>query len=315
MGPQAEGTMRVLAIAIALLMIASSASAGSGSGTTAFNFLKIGLGARPVGMGSAFTAVADDATAAYWNPAGLMSVVGAEALAGYVSYVAGINSGFAAYTRPFGEKARIAVSINSYYVGGLTEMDENGDRLGEFGSSMLIPTLAYGRKMSKNVTAGVAAKFIYQSIASYTSFGAALDAGALILIPDKPYDFGFVVQNLGQQLSAFVEEKDLTPITAKVGAVYRHRTAPFVAGLDVGMSIDSDPFFNLGAEYWVSKMLGLRFGYYSMGRELYSESEKDILGGFSFGLGVKWRKYGFDYALVPKVDLGQVHRLSLSVKM
>jgi len=307
--------MKITAITAVLLVVTGSVCAASGAGTTAFNFLKIGLGARPLGMGGAFTAVAADATAAYWNPAGLTAVVGTEALAGYVRYVADINSGFAAYTRPLGEKARMALSINSYYIGGITETDENNDTLGEFGSSMLIPSFAYARSLNERLAVGAAAKLIYQSIASYTSYGAALDLGAVYLMPDKPYSFGLVVQNLGQQLSAFVEEKDLTPIMGKAGAVYRHRTAPFVAALDVGKAIDSDFFFNMGAEYWVSSMLGLRFGYYSMGQELHSESDKDILGGLSFGLGLRWRKYGFDYALVPKVDLGQVHRLSLSLKM
>jgi hypothetical protein len=315
MGPQVEGIMRITALFIALVVLIGSACPASGTGTTAFNFLKVGLGARPVGMGGAFTAVADDATAVYWNPAGLTAMVGTEALAGYIAYMADINSGFAAYTRPMGDKGRLAVSINSFYIGDIVETDETGNELGTFGSSMFVPTLAYGRRLNEKLAVGAAAKLVYQSIASYTSYGAALDVGATYLLPDKPYSFGFVVQNLGQQLSAFVEETDLTPITAKAGAVYRHRTAPFVAALDVGTAIDSDIFFNLGAEYWVSSLLGLRFGYYSMGQELHSESDRDILGGLSFGLGLRWKKYGFDYALVPKVDLGQVHRLSLSVKM
>lgn len=307
--------MRILLVMLLCALVAGSASASPDAGTAVFNFLKIGVGARAPGMGGAFTAVADDVTSIYWNPAGLIRVSGAEATAGYIKYMAGVNSGFAAYARPLGPRSKVAVGVNSFYVGGLTKTDENNNELGEFGSIMLVPVVAYATGMGENISIGAAAKFIYQSIDTYNSYGAAVDVGGTYTPTEARYSVGLVIQNLGQQLKAFVTDKDLPPITARIGGVYRHKEAPFIAGLDVGKSIDSDFFFALGAEYWVDPMLGLRFGYCSMGQELYSDSPSDIMGGFSFGLGAKWKKYGLDYAFVPKVDLGLVHRLSISVKM
>ncbi len=307
--------MRVLLFLILLMLVPALAFGASGTGTAAFNFLKIGLGARGPGMGGAFTAVADDATAAFWNPAGLIGLSRAEAVAGYTSWIAGVNSGFTAYSRPLGPNSSVAVSVNSFIVGTMTKTDESGAEHGDFGSTIIVPGLAYARRMNDRLRVGASVKGIYQSIDEYSSLGAALDAGAVYLFPEKPYSLGFVVQNLGAQLTAFIEEKDLTPITLKIGGVYRHKTAPFVAGLDIGQSIDSGLFVNVGGEYWVNRLIGLRLGYYSMGQELHSESSKDIMGGLSFGVGISWRKYGFDYAIVPKVDLGYAHRLSLSVDM
>jgi len=59
-------------------------------GMAGLTFLKIGVG-RSSGMGDAFVAVADDATAAYWNPAGLALVTGRQALVNHVDWIADIN--------------------------------------------------------------------------------------------------------------------------------------------------------------------------------------------------------------------------------
>ncbi|MFQ5905955.1 MAG: PorV/PorQ family protein [bacterium] len=307
--------MRVLWVTLVCILVAGYAFASPDAGTAVFNFLKVGLGARAPGMGGAFTGVADDVTSIYWNPAGLTRVSGAEATAGYVKYMAGINSGFAAYARPLGPKSRLGVGVNSFYVGGLTKTDENNNELGEFGSAMLVPSVAYAADLGEEISVGATAKFVYQSIDIYNSYGAAVDLGCTYTPAEALYSFGLVVQNLGRQLKAFVTEKDILPITARIGGVYRHKEAPFVAGLDVGKSIDSGFFFSLGAEYWANPMLGIRFGYSSTGQELHSDSPSDIMGGFSFGLGLRWKQYGLDYALVPKVDLGLVNRLSVSVRM
>ena len=58
-------------ISIILLLSSLVIPAFAGNGTTTANFLKIGAGARAIGMGEAFTGVSDDVTAVYWNPAGL----------------------------------------------------------------------------------------------------------------------------------------------------------------------------------------------------------------------------------------------------
>ena len=307
--------MRILIGIIVLFLLAGSSLGSSGVGTASFNFLKIGVGARPLAMGGAFTAMADDATSIYWNPAGLTKITGSEAAVGYVKYMAGINSGFAGYARKLGEKSNIGVSVNSFFVGGLTKTDENNKDLGTFGSSILVPTVAYATRLGETVSAGAAAKFIYQTIDTYNSYGIALDMGAVYAPANARYEVGFVAQNVGQQMKAFISEKDLPPVTVKLGALYKHKEAPFRAGFDLGKSTDSDFFFSFGTEYWINQLLAARFGYYSMGQELHSDSDKDMLGGLSFGIGLKWRKYGFDYAFVPKVDFGYEHRVSLQVKM
>ena len=63
--------MAALILIPGLVTMMTTASTAGGVGTTGAQFLKIGTGARPVAMGYAFSAVADDLNALYWNPAGL----------------------------------------------------------------------------------------------------------------------------------------------------------------------------------------------------------------------------------------------------
>src|SRR5579885_570662 len=83
-------------IALATLAAAALAvnASAAGVGTTGAQFLQSGVGARPLAMGSAFTAVADDANAIYWNPGALGSLTTREATLSYNSLFQDQNQGF-----------------------------------------------------------------------------------------------------------------------------------------------------------------------------------------------------------------------------
>jgi len=67
--------MKSLKIVIpSIMLLLWSMVSGQDTGTTGSTFLKLGAGARAIGMGSAFTGLSDDATAIYWNPAGFFYV-------------------------------------------------------------------------------------------------------------------------------------------------------------------------------------------------------------------------------------------------
>jgi len=90
-----------LIVALSLLGVATSARAqtslgGQRAGTSAGTFLKIGVGARPVGMGEAFVAVANDPSTIYWNPAGLAGLQRKEVTASHVDWPADVSYDFVA---------------------------------------------------------------------------------------------------------------------------------------------------------------------------------------------------------------------------
>ena len=90
---------------IALLVLLASCTAGASAqlvpnlggqraGISAFQFLKIGVGARGVAMGESFVALANDASALYWNPAALVQFTQDQAIAAHTEYLVDIKHEF-----------------------------------------------------------------------------------------------------------------------------------------------------------------------------------------------------------------------------
>ena len=77
--------------ALAVPRFAGHAFAGGGQGTSAFQFLQLGVGARPSAMGETFAGVADDVNSIYWNPAGLAGLERREATLSHAQWLEGIK--------------------------------------------------------------------------------------------------------------------------------------------------------------------------------------------------------------------------------
>src|SRR5215471_4820039 len=79
---------------------AQSSLGGQRAGTSSATFLRIGVGARAVGMGETFVAVANDPSAIYWNPAGLASLQRREFSISHVQWPADIGYEHVTLTLP-----------------------------------------------------------------------------------------------------------------------------------------------------------------------------------------------------------------------
>ncbi len=300
-----------------ILILFSVPCSASGVGTTSAQFLKIGMGARAVGMGKAFSAVADDANAVFWNPAGLAGFDGDELNMGFVKYFQDVNAGNLAYSTSLGERrfgiGAIYLSVPGIEKRGLNDSEGIVPKLGTFNASDLAVSLAYAVKNSfpsliDNLDTGFALKFIRSSIDTESASAMALDAGAVYHATDK-INVALVVQNLGSSMK-FKEEGDPLPLNLKVAAAYSlDKKMTIVAGLSEYF-IDEKFYASVGGEYWLRNAFAFRGGY-CFG---YDTSNLGGAAGLSAGFGMKVAGIGIDYAFLPFGDLGNTHRFGFWIQ-
>lgn len=302
-------TIILITVTIVPLVNASS------SGTAGFEFLRTHVGARPSGMGGAFIAFSGDIYSMYFNPAGLAGIPGRLASATYLNHVLDFQSGFAAYTQPLKNIGQLAVGINYMNYGDFDETTANGEKIGSFsaGSFALVSSLA--RSINEDVMVGASAKFVRSTIDNYSSNAIALDLGAIYRVPFiNGLNIGIGAFNVGKAITAFVDEKDKLPMNFAIGASKSLAHLPLTWGVTVNKYIDDDIQVNVGGEFTLAEGFYLRLGYNSLGRDQKVGADSDQFAGISFGLGMDWRQYEFDYGVSSFGAIGYLNRLSFVCK-
>jgi len=305
MAPSIRFVALVLAITVSTLFARDAAAA---AGETGFAFLKLGVGARPMGMGSAYVAIADDATATYWNPAGLASLTGTQITAMHNEWIQDFRQEFVAVGTKLGPGV-VGFSFGGFYTSELEERDDTGVLTGHFGFNDVAMTGAYGLNLASGLDVGLSARYLREMIDVEDATTFAFDLGAKYRIGESGFTLGAAVQNLGGDPTLVVEKIPL-PTTVRAGAAFGralnslHGKGTLTA--EVRKVRSEDARFHLGGEFdykdRVAFRVGGKFGY----------DEEDL----SFGLGFTQSRIRFDYALVPlSSDLGTTHFFSLSARL
>lgn len=311
---------------VVFLAFLAGPAAAAGPGTTAAPFLLLGYGSRPLGLGEAYVAVADDVSALHYNPAGLAfpatpfqgpSPRAYEALYSHSLHLEGISIDQLGFIkRPFG------LSVTHLRVPDLERRTaETADPEGGFGATDLGVGLSYGRVVS-GVGVGGTLKLIRQSIGTDSASTYTTDLGLLRRFERHPVSVGAGVSNLGGSIR-FVEESFPLPLTVRAGAAYgMTKSFPHVLSLQVDLPRGSDPVIRIGAEYLGFGPFSLRAGYrtfpgqqrdVALGRSLgRTASGLTEFYGMFMGVGFRSSLGVLDYALTPYGELGNSHRLSFS---
>jgi hypothetical protein len=276
-------------------------------------------------MGEAYVAVADDATATWWNPGGLAFLDQKQASLSYAKLVPGLASDvfimFPAAVRPntFGGTLGVSMVYLSY---GTSQATSNtGEDLGTFTSYEIAPTLSYGTKITNVVGFGVSAKYVRVQLAPQlpglpgagTGSTIAFDGGLLVKIPGDMVKLGLAVQNIGPDIR-FISDEHKDPIyrNAKLGfAVTAFDNKEFKATVigDVNQllvrgEVDhtdgsvthpyQKPIFNGGGEleYQSEVAVALRGGYV--------HDQDGSIKDPTYGLGIGYKNFDFDFASIPQ---------------
>jgi long-subunit fatty acid transport protein len=310
-------------------------------GTTAAPFLKIGVGARAAAMGESYVAEVNDASALFWNPAGLARLKENEVMFVRTDWVVGITYDFAGLVAPLGELGTFGLFYSGLNVGDMeVRTEQKPEGTGEiFGATSLALGLSYARNMTGRFAFGISGKYIHEQIWHETSSTFAIDVGITYLTSVENLRLGMAITNYGGKMQ--LDGKDLLvfhdvdpnldgnnenviaklntekydiPLGFRVGLAYDpvksdfHRVTMSVDGVTPN---DYNEYLNFGGEYAFREMVFLRAGYKGIGL-------KDQEGGFSAGGGIAYKMQNgvglkIDYAYVDYVLLDKVQRFSLSL--
>lgn len=287
-------TALVLALALALTLASTAArAAGDGVGTAAM--LDIGMGARALGMGGAHIAVADDAAAIYYNPAGLALVSGRNITSLYTSQFGAANYIALGYAQK-----NIGAGLLRLDASQIEETDEFANVTGLFGVTDFAGIVGYGATVFGNLSLGASAKLYQQTLPENRGRGFTLDAGAIVSFADGKFRLGAVGRNLIGSLKYDSGETDPFDRSFGIGVAFCPVDNLTIAGDAV---VKNGFTAKLGAEYKF-KQFAVRAG------GALSDGKVSITAGAGFGLA----GFSIDYAYQTHSVLPDSHRLSLCAR-
>ena len=282
----------------------------AGPGTTGATFLKLGVGSRPVAMGEAFVAAADDINALYWNPSGLSLSEGKQVTFTHTEWFQAIRYEYLAYCQP-ALGGTIGTGITYLYITDIERRDIAGALLGSVPANDLAIAVSYAKTLSERLNLGGTVKIINQQLDDKSALGVAADIGLQYKLNKEGLVMGLALQNMGYE-APFITEASPLPMNLKVGIANKFADSKLTLSSDLNYSIlDSIWAVGAGIEYWVHPVFAIRAGY------KYNSAINNTLGalaGLTCGAGFKIGILGIDYALVPYGDLGYTHRVSLLLK-
>jgi hypothetical protein len=312
----------------------------SNTGTTVAGFLEIGAGARAQAMGGAFTSVADDATAMYWNPAGISRLGRLEATFNYTNWFVETQYAYAGIVAPVGNRFAVGFNVTHFDFGEQpVRTIARPEGTGEvYGASDIAMGFAFAMNLTDRFSFGFNFKYINQKIWHESASGAAMDLGALYDTPLDGLRLGFSIQNFGTDMSLagrdlrraydpdplhygndainvnYETDTFALPLKFRFGASYKINLASSHSLLlvsDVLHPSNNSESINVGCEYVAFNTFQLRAGYESL-------LEKDSISGLSLGAGVHYKVQGsmmilFDYGWVDWGPFSSVNRFSLGL--
>ncbi len=281
-------------------LVFAGAQGSSLVGTSCLPFLRLGQGPRSAALGESYTSLAEDASAIYWNPAGLARVSSCQFAASHQQWFTGITDevGHAAF--PLGPGA---LGIGLVYSGdrGFEGWTEENEPDGTFSTWSTAFSAGYGMTILGKYQVGATVEGLMEDLGAARGTGGAVDFG-FIGHPLTGLGVGFAARHLGAVSYESVTEKLPTEFAA--GANYS--VAGFTGTVDVAVPLADDPNVRLGVEYAPIKEAALRIGYRTGPTDLVGLG---FASGLTGGLGFTVGNFGLDYAFVPYGRLGLTHRI------
>jgi hypothetical protein len=326
---------KALLIVILIFIINSITTAQTVIAKYGGEFMSFGVGGRALGLGGAYSALAQDASAGYYNPAAISRIQYPEIMAMHDARFGDlINYDVVTVALPYGYDASVGFSVMRLGVDGIPDtrkawIDKDGnqvfdflydqldyDKITYFNAADWALYLTYAKKESEYFSYGANVKIIKRDIAEFSAIGIGFDAGVLYS-PIKDLYLAVNAQDITTTLIAWsTGRNELVTPTLKVGGAYsiemlggklspvvdldiRFENRKYASIANVG-PVSLDP--HAGLEFDYKNIFALRAGYTDIKQ-------------FTLGAGIHLRKLDIDYSFARfgsrENDLGNTHRISL----
>ncbi len=296
------------------------------SGTSSAQFLKIGVGARASAMGETFVAVANDASALFWNPAGITQFTDDQVIVSHTNWLVDIRHQFLGGVYHISSEDAIGFSVIILHMDDMpvtTEVQPFGT--GEyFRFADLAVGLSYGRMLTNQFSFGATIRYIEETMDVLKMRGVTVDVGTYYKTGLGTSRFSAVVTNFGNQIepngtvllysgkqvSAF--EKYSPPTIFKFGFAFEpinDESNVMTTSIQLNHPNDNSENLSLGTEYNWMKIFSVRGGY------KFNVDEQTFSFGAGIAVPISTVNLSVDYGYTAFNRLGNVQRISLLVRL
>jgi hypothetical protein len=295
---------------------------GQRAGISTAQFLKIGVGGRAAALGESFIAISDDASALYWNPAGLSQFKKNQVIFSHNIWLVDINHDFAGVVYHLDEDNSFGASLTALSMDDMpvtTEFAPFGT--GEyFGFSDIALSLSYSRKMTEQFSFGGTVKYIEETLDKLKIRGVMIDLGTFYWTGLGSTRFAVTVSNFGAELApdgevVLVGKRENSewqsfspPTIFRIGFAlepYETEEHRITTSIQLNHPNDNSENVVLGVEYCWNKMMFIRGGY------KFNVDEQNYSFGAGLNAPISIAEFTLDYAFTNFQRLGSAHRFSI----
>jgi hypothetical protein len=294
------------------------------AGISTAQFLKIGVGGRAAALGESFIAISDDASALYWNPAGLAQFDKNQLIISHNIWVVDINHDFIGVVYHLDSDNSFGASLTAVTMDDMPVTTEfapfgNGEY---FGFSDIAVSVSYARKMTQQFSFGGTVKYVEETLDKIKMRGVMIDLGTYYRTGLGSTRFAVTVSNFGSELAPDGEvilvgnrtnsewQSFAPPTIFRIGFAfepYENEEHRVTTSIQLNHPNDNSENIVVGAEYGWHKMFFLRGGY------KFNVDEQNYSFGLGLNVPISLAEFTLDYAFTNFQRLGSAHRFSITL--
>lgn len=297
-------------------------------GKSIYQFLNLVTSPRQAALGGkVITFYDNDVNQGHFNPANINPEMDNKLALNYGSLFGDVTYGTASYAYTYDRRVKTFFGgVNYVNYGKFDGYDENGQQTSDFTGSELALTFGYALNIpNSDFYVGANAKIINSALESYSSFGAAIDVGAMYIDTRNDINWAISIRNVGTQLTTYSGSREKLPLEVLIGVSQLLEHVPIrwhltlenmqqwqlafsnpnraEGNLDGGSTPEKTTVFGnalrhviVGVELFPEKGFNLRLGYNFRRAEELLILEQRNFSGISVGMGLKMRNIKFNYS-------------------